>query len=303
MPIEASIVITTKNRKDELVLAIRAALTQSMPVEIIVMDDGSTDGTSELVRTQFPAIRLHRVDSSLGYIVQRNRGARLAQGRILVSIDDDAAFSSPLVVEQTLKDFDHPRIGAVAIPYIEPRRASHAHQVPPDAQGVWLTDAFIGTAHALRRDLFLALGGYREVLVHQGEERDFCLRMLASGHVVRLGRSDLIRHLESPKRDYCRMDYYGRRNDVLFACHNVPLPRFPVHLLGTTLNGIASAFRARRLSAMLLGMARGYVDSCRLWHERRPVSPDIYRLHRRLKKSGPARLEEIEPLLPPLPAS
>ncbi len=298
----ASVIITTKNRREELAAAIRSALLQSVPAEVIVMDDGSSDGTSEMVRAAFPSVRLDRSEKSLGLIAQRNRAARLAQGRHLFSIDDDAEFSTPHVVEQTLRDFDHPRIGAVAIPYVEPNKANRPLQTPPDAQGVWLTDAFIGTAHALDREIFLALGGYREVLVHQGEERDFCLRMLAAGHVTRLGRADLIRHHESPKRDFSRMDFYGRRNDILFAWQNVPAARLPVHLLATTAKGIASALRVRRLSAMLRGLVRGYADCLRHWNERRPVSAQTYRLHRLLKKSGPMRMEQIEPLLPPLPA-
>ncbi len=83
-------------------------------------------------------------------------------------------------------------------------------QSPPNTSGTWITDTFIGTAHALRRDIFLKLGGYRDHLVHQGEESDFCIRMLDAGYLVRLGRSDPINHWESPKRDLRRMDFYGR---------------------------------------------------------------------------------------------
>jgi hypothetical protein len=97
-------------------------------------------------------------------------------------LDDDAVFSSPFVVEQTLLDFSHPRIGAVAIPYIEPHKANKEMQRAPTREDVWITASYIGTAHAVRRDVFLALGGYREHLVHQGEEGDFCLRMLAAEH-------------------------------------------------------------------------------------------------------------------------
>ena len=45
MPV-ASVVITTRNRCDELVDAVRSALNQSVPVEVLVIDDGSTDGTA-----------------------------------------------------------------------------------------------------------------------------------------------------------------------------------------------------------------------------------------------------------------
>ena len=118
--------------------------------------------------------------------------------------------------------------------------------------------------------------------------------------MTRLGCADPIHHMESPRRDLRRMDFYGRRNDILFAWYNVPMPYFPIHLMGTTLNGIASAFHARRFDKMLEGIARGYVDCFRWRRKRRPVAREIYRLHRSLKKSGPQLLSDIEPLLPRL---
>jgi glycosyltransferase involved in cell wall biosynthesis len=148
----------------------------------------SADGPASLpatrhsppVTTGSPVLRLIRHEVSAGYIVRRNEGARLAKGDVIFSLDDDAVFSSPFVVEQTLRDFSHPRIGAVAIPYIEPHKANKEMQRAPTREDVWITASYIGTAHAVRRDVFLARGGYREHLVHQGEEGDFCLRMLAA---------------------------------------------------------------------------------------------------------------------------
>jgi len=264
------------------------------------MDDGSTDGTAEVVRAEFPSVHLERSETSTGYIVQRNRAARLAGGDIIFSIDDDAEFSNPNVIEQTLRDFSDPRIGAVAIPYVEPRKDNQLRQSAPDASDAWVTDAYIGTAHALRRDVFLSLGGYREQLVHQGEERDYCLRMLEEGMVVRLGNSKPILHHESPRRDFSRMDFHGRRNDILFVWQNVPSFYLPSHLLGTTLNGISSAVRAGRYRKMLQGIVSGYGGCFNRKNERRPVSPEIYRLHRSLKRHGPQLLQDMGQQLPPL---
>src|SRR5262249_26091946 len=159
-------------------------------------------------------------------------------------------YSSSRTVEHTLGEFDDHFVGAVAIPYIEPNKANRLLQRAPTSDRIWVIDSYVGTAHAVRRDLFLELGGYREHLVHQGEEMDFCLRMLAKGFVVRLGDGDMIVHHESPKRDLRRMDYYGRRNDILFAWHNVPFLRLPLHALGTTLNGVRTALHAKNPGVM-----------------------------------------------------
>lgn len=296
----ATCVITTKNRKAELKGAVESALAQSVPVEVLVVDDGSTDGTPELIREQFPGVRLIRIEQSQGYIVQRNRGAQLARAPVIFSIDDDAAFSTPQTVEQTLSEFEHPRVGAVAIPFINVRQDDIVRQRAPDDAHDWVTNSYVGTAHALRRDVFLSLGGYREHLIHQGEESDFCLRLLARGYVVTLGRADPIHHFESPRRDFRRMDLYGRRNDVLFAWHNVPMPALVPHLLATTANGVAFGLRCRRVGRMIRGLASGYVAALRHARDRRPVSGKVYRLARELKTRGATPLADVEDRLPPL---
>jgi glycosyltransferase involved in cell wall biosynthesis len=296
---KTSVIIATKDRKDDLRRAIVSALGQSVPTEIVVLDDGSTDGTSSMVCLEFPQVRLDRTGQSLGYIVQRNRGAAICSGDIIFSIDDDAEFSTPYVIEQTLLGFSDPRVAAIAIPYVEPHKSRQQFQRAPDTQAVWLTDAFRGTAYALKRQVFLDLGGYRTEFVHQGEEMDFCIRLLDRGFVVRLGSADNIIHHEFPRRDWRRMDFYGRRNDILFAWRNVPMPYLPAHLLVTTFKGIFYAVRSRRFSIMTQGLMSGYAEIISKRGCQR-VSKGVYALHRLLKKRGPKRLAELESSLPPL---
>ena len=291
----ATVVITTKNRRDDLRNALRSVMVQSCSVEALVIDDGSTDGTADLVRNEFPTVRLVQSEISRGYIVQRNVAAKLATTPFLFSIDDDATFSTPDVVAQTLAEFDSDRIGAVAIPYIEPKRGNRTMQMAPSRGDVWVVDTFVGTAHAVRRDLFLKLGGYRENLVHQGEESDFCIRMLNAGWVVRTGTADMICHFESPKRDFRRMDFHGPRNSVLFAWQNVPGSFLPVHFAVTTVRCLIHTYRPDRMAIRLRGILDGYRACC--YAERQPVSASIYRLSRRLKKAGPLRLSDIESML------
>lgn len=270
-------------------MALRSALQQAGQPEVLVLDDGSTDGTAAMVRGEFPSAVLHRFDESKGYIVRRNEGARLAHGEVIFSMDDDAAFSTADVVEQTLRDFSDPRIGAVAIPYTEPNKDNVLRQSAPSQDAVWVTNTFIGTAHALRRDLFLKLGGYRENLVHQGEESDFCIRMLEAGCFVRLGNSPPIIHYESPKRDCQRMDYYGRRNDVLFHWQNTPIPELLWQLPATMAGGVVCAARVGRWSHMLRGMCAGFLEAVK-GCERNPVSRKTSRFFKHLKRSNGVKM-------------
>ena len=278
--LQATVLITTKNRSDELRTALRSVISQSVPVEILVIDDGSNDGTAAMLRTEFPTVRVIRHDDSRGYIVRRNEGVREARAKIVISIDDDAALSTPHVVGQTVAEFSDERIGAVAMPYADVKRGPNVFQRAPAADGVYATDRFIGTAHALRRDVFLDVGGYREALVHQGEEGDYCVRMLEAGFIVRLGRADPIHHFESPRRDLRRMDYFGVRNAVLFVWQNVPSPYLWWHLPGLIVKLALFTLQPRRLASRLSGLAAGLrlIAST----PRMPVSKDTYRLARSL---------------------
>lgn len=392
-------------------MAVESAMGQRGLLEVIVIDDGSTDDTARFIEqiaaengwliadsggnqlidsaegaktldprpstldpqsAAKPQLRLIRHEESRGLIVRRNEGARAAKGEVIFSLDDDAVFSSALVVEQTLRDFSHQRIGAVAIPFIEPHKANREMQRAPTREDVWITASYIGTAHALRRDVFLALGGYREHLVHQGEEGDFCLRMLAAeqlitnsgglrtegttddsdkhgwgdagpcldkpsgaafsnpspselardsentslirsadgpatlpatshslpatpleaavpGFFVRLGNSDVIIHNESPKRDYSRMDFYGRRNDVLFHWQNTPMPNLLWQLPMTIVGGLICAAKVGRWRKMLEGIGAGFLAIAGEV-KRAPIPNNYTCIYQRLKKVAPVRM-------------
>src|SRR5438876_7374029 len=114
----ASVVIPTKDRKDELRAAILSALKQTIPLEVIVMDDGANDGTAAVMSLEFPAIRYYCLSEGRGPAFQRNRGVELVSSEIVFSIDDDSVFASPHTVAQTLEEFDDPRVAAVGIPFI-----------------------------------------------------------------------------------------------------------------------------------------------------------------------------------------
>jgi len=110
--------------------------------------------------------------------------------------------------------------------------------------------------------------------------------MLDSGFFVRLGNADAIIHHESPRRNYRRMDFFGRRNDVLFAWHNVPLLMLPVHWLATTGNGLRWGIKVKRPLIMVWGLICGFAACGKYFTQRQPVTRNTYRLFRRLKKAG-----------------
>ena len=287
--------IVTKDRREQVLRAVASAAAQRPAAEVLVMDDGSSDGTAEAVRAGFPGVRLERAEESQGYIVRRNEAAGLASGRIVVSIDDDAEFGSDGVVARTVAEFDEPRVGAVAIPYVD-LPDERVLQRAPAHPGVHLIHRFRGTAYAVRRDVFLRLGGFRPSLVHQAEEADFCLRLLAAGYVVRLGTAEPIRHSASASRDMERVWSYECRNGVLFAWHNVPMPDLVAHLVRTTLHLLWLGRGVGRTGLFARALVEGFRAALRDRSGRKPVDHRAWRLYRRLGKR-PTRIDDVRPLL------
>ena len=84
-----SVIIPTFNRKNYISRSIDSVLSQSAPVdEIIVIDDGSTDGTAEFVRRQYPSVNIISQENK-GVSAARNLGIKMAQNQWLAFLDDD----------------------------------------------------------------------------------------------------------------------------------------------------------------------------------------------------------------------
>lgn len=288
--VKASIVITTRNRRDDVLRAVASCLAQEGGPEVLVFDDASDDGTADALNRYFPMVSVEKGDSRRGYIYGRNEGFRRSKADIVFSIDDDAWFTSVNTVESVLEAFEaNPRLGAVAIPFLEPvelqspaARACTPTSLPSDTP----VRSYIGCAHAIRRELALELGGYREYLVHQGEERDLCLRLWGAGYEVRVVDVAPIVHNISPKRDMGRMDYYGVRNTILFALANVPWPDLPLLLIKNGYQLLRYRYSMRSTLPKLKAMAEAFLFILKHPKERQPVRVATWRHWKRMIGHG-----------------
>lgn len=85
-----SVIIPTYNRRDFLKEAIRSVLEQSFrDFELIVVDDGSKDGTHEMIQREFSGLLTYLYQENQGVSRARNRGLQVAQGEFVAFLDSD----------------------------------------------------------------------------------------------------------------------------------------------------------------------------------------------------------------------
>ncbi|MFN6129012.1 MAG: glycosyltransferase family 2 protein [Planctomycetota bacterium] len=295
---EATVVITTRQRKTDLRKALESCLLQDLNIEVLVFDDASEDGTADMVAQEFPSVRLFRMQDRKGYIVLRNLGFAEARSPYVFSIDDDAYFSHPSTVRLALDAFaDDDSTGAIALQYLEPKRAPKQRYMAQTPSGARVR-SFVGCAHAIRVDVAKQIGGYREFLVHQGEERDLCIRMLEKGYSVKYVQTPPIVHNPSPVRDHSRLAYLGHRNTFLFDILNVPFPsllwRFPADVILLLKHRIT----LRALPGRIANTVKALVACFWFLSKRDPVSAATYTAYSRLPMHGPVAPSILQDQVP-----
>ncbi|MDA0724852.1 MAG: glycosyltransferase family A protein, partial [Verrucomicrobia bacterium] len=89
---KVSVVIPTYDRIDTLPRSLDSVINQTFyDWELIVVDDGSTDGTDEMILRDYPAVRFHRQENA-GVSSARNSGVALASGAWIAFLDSDDAW-------------------------------------------------------------------------------------------------------------------------------------------------------------------------------------------------------------------
>lgn len=113
--IDVSIIIPSYNRDKDLndcLLSIHSQ--ENVTYEVIIVDDGSTDNTCNMVNEHFPKVTLLRNDNNYGPSFARNIGINAARGKYILFLDSDTVFSSELTLEKFIKFFnEHKDAGTV----------------------------------------------------------------------------------------------------------------------------------------------------------------------------------------------
>ncbi|MFE9819274.1 glycosyltransferase [Streptomyces sp. NBC_00236] len=108
-----SVLVPAYNESKCIANTVRSLMASDYPLEVIVIDDGSTDGTADLVdRMRLPGVRVVR-QRNAGKPAALNNGIAHARYDIIVMMDGDTVFE-PSTVRELVQPFADPRVGAVA---------------------------------------------------------------------------------------------------------------------------------------------------------------------------------------------
>ena len=200
-PICVTVIIPAYNASATIARALEALSRQNcfQPFEVIVVDDGSSDHTADIVRS-FPAVKYIRQENA-GPAAARNHGARLALGDFLAFTDADCIPHEDWV-SQLMTGFSQPQVGVVAGSYgiANPQSTlarciaaeicwRHAHLMPD------FPKAFGSYNFCARKSVFEAVGGfntgYRRA---SGEDNDFSYKVVSAGWQIFFQRKALVDH-------------------------------------------------------------------------------------------------------------
>ncbi|MBC7278822.1 glycosyltransferase [Nocardioides sp.] len=288
---DVTVVVITRNRWPDL--------RESLPrhrCPVILLDNGSEDGTPAHVRASFPDIDVIELGSNFG-AVARNMGVERATTPYVAFADDDSWWSPGALSSAALTLDSYPRLAVLAArvlvgkderpdPLCAAMEASPLG-TEPDLPGPSVL-GFLACGAIVRRDAFLAAGGFDEVVFFGGEEERLALDLASQGLGLAYVDDVVARHRPSPGRDRAERLARGERNRLLTAVMRRPWPVVARQMLRAMRQGdpglrgvlravpaLPRALRARRPVDRQVEAARRLVDTAPSLGaaSRRPGSP------------------------------
>ncbi|MEM1043616.1 MAG: glycosyltransferase [Bacteroidota bacterium] len=229
-----SVIVPVYNQADTLPTTLPALLDQDHPAEIVLVDDGSGDGSGDVLRTLIDGRSTARViahEANRGRAAARNTGIAEATGKVLLFLDGDMRPAPDFVRQHALAHRAPGVVGVVSSPvleglnlrdpyhrYVQSRRGASAGQ---DGEAVHFKYFIIGYT-SVKAEAVRAVGGFDERFTY-GEDIDFAIRLHehAPGGLVYSARARVHHYAHGTLGDRLRkLRAFGRSNlPLLFEKH------------------------------------------------------------------------------------
>jgi len=234
-----------------------SAASPRIEIEIIVVDNASADGSADMVRAEFPQVRLIANDENRGFTAANNQGLAASQGRHLLLLNPDTEIVGDALATMVGYMDAHPRIGALGpqLRYPDGRLQPSRRRFPtfatalvestviqqwwPDNRllqryymadtpddAVQPADWLVGACLLVRRQAYEQIGGLDEGFFMYSEELDWCKRLKDAGwEVVYLPTATIIHHegKSSEQVAPARHIYFQSSKVRYFRLHHGPL--------------------------------------------------------------------------------
>ena len=293
---KVSIIIPNYNGARYLPPCFDSLKKQTYPnLEVIMIDDGSSDESIALTTKHYPWVKIVRHDQNQGFVRAMNAGFRQAEGEIIISLNNDTEAEAGWVEALVNALTAHPEAGLAAskIRLFDRREVLHsagdAFGVDgiPINRGVWQiddgqfdADTFIfggcGGAIAYRREMLDQIGLYDEALFMYCEDVDLNWRAQLAGYRCVFVPGALVYHHLSATGGGALASYYNGRNTMLVLVKNLPGTLWRKHFLKIIRAQLHISYQALRAwrgeaaRARLRGQLAGLIATPR-WLKKRPL--------------------------------
>ncbi len=283
-----SVMITTRNRADDLARTLRALqLLAPPPAEVLITLDGCTDDSLSVVSKIWPEARVFKHLCSEGSITARDRMLRTATSDLVLSLDDDSYPEDTDFLRQAAEWFvQQPKLAVLCFP--QRSEEFHASMTQRDFGDNQLTGSYASSGAIIRRSTYLQLEGYMTTFIHAYEEPDYALQCVAAGHVVARHTGLVIRHHYSAiNRNEIRTHHQHARNECWSVLKRCPAPWWPFVIIKRT--GGQFLYACRRGGPWIMREPLWWWQAMKgtgtMWSLRNPVSWSAYQNWRRLLRS------------------
>jgi len=180
--------ILSFNRKDELRNTLTKVYEQDYKnIEVIVVDNASSDGSAEMVGNEFPKVILVRMLNNIG-IAGWNEGFKIAKGEYVLVLDDDS-YPEIFSIANALSCFVSDNVGITACNIYNPSLQNYETLNFPDYPLY-----FIGCGAVIKKETLRKIGYYNPMYFIFNHELDFSIRCYAGGFVIKYARNSIVRH-------------------------------------------------------------------------------------------------------------